>query len=262
MDTYLYVMNKFGANIPDKIGQTIIELDSVDSTNNYLSKLANETIVENGSVILAHFQTNGKGQRGNNWESEAGSNLTFSVFLDMTFLKLSQNFLLSMMVCNSVHELISNYTTDCKIKWPNDILLNRNKMCGILIENSVQRNYLSNSIIGIGLNVKQQKFEKNVQATSLEKHIKQRIDKEKLFLKLLEILNKNYLILSQGNQLAIKNYYFQNLLGYHSELTYEWCKTNERFTGEILEVEDNGFVKIRVNQQEIRMIEMKEVRLL
>lgn len=255
-------MNKFGANIPDKIGQTIIELDSVDSTNNYLSKLANETIVENGSVILAHFQTNGKGQRGNNWESEAGSNLTFSVFLDMTFLKLSQNFLLSMMVCNSVHELISNYTTDCKIKWPNDILLNRNKMCGILIENSVQRNYLSNSIIGIGLNVKQQKFEKNVQATSLEKHIKQRIDKEKLFLKLLEILNKNYLILSQGNQLAIKNYYFQNLLGYHSELTYEWCKTNERFTGEILEVEDNGFVKIRVNQQEIRMIEMKEVRLL
>ena len=262
MDTYLYVMNKFGANIPDKIGQTIIELDSVDSTNNYLSKLANETIVENGSVILAHFQTNGKGQRGNNWESEAGSNLTFSVFLDMTFLKLSQNFLLSMMVCNSVHELISNYTTDCKIKWPNDILLNRNKMCGILIENSVQRNYLSNSIIGIGLNVKQQKFEKNIQATSLEKHTKQRIDKKKLFLKLLEILNKNYLILSQGNQLAIKNYYFQNLLGYHSELTYEWCKTNERFTGEILEVEDNGFVKIRVNQQEIRMIEMKEVRLL
>ena len=262
MDTYLYVMNKFGANIPDKIGQTIIELDSVDSTNNYLSKLANETIVENGSVILAHFQTNGKGQRGNNWESEAESNLTFSVFLDMSFLKLSQNFLLSMMVCNSVHELISNYTTDCKIKWPNDILLNRNKMCGILIENSVQRNYLSNSIIGIGLNVKQQKFEKNVQATSLEKHTKQRIDKEKLFLKLLEILNKNYLILSQGNQLAIKNYYFQNLLGYHSELTYEWCKTNERFTGEILEVEDNGFVKIRVNQQEIRMIEMKEVRLL
>lgn len=255
-------MNKFGANIPDKIGQTIIELDSVDSTNNYLSKLANETIVENGSVILAHFQTNGKGQRGNNWESEAGSNLTFSVFLDMTFLKLSQNFLLSMMVCNSVHELISNYTTDCKIKWPNDILLNRNKMCGILIENSVQRNYLSNSIIGIGLNVKQQKFEKNIQATSLEKHTKQRIDKKKLFLKLLEILNKNYLILSQGNQLAIKNYYFQNLLGYHSELTYEWCKTNERFTGEILEVEDNGFVKIRVNQQEIRMIEMKEVRLL
>ena len=255
-------MNKFGANIPDKIGQTIIELDSVDSTNNYLSKLANETIVENGSVILAHFQTNGKGQRGNNWESEAGSNLTFSVFLDMTFLKLSQNFLLSMMVCNSVHELISNYTTDCKIKWPNDILLNRNKMCGILIENSVQKNYLSNSIIGIGLNVKQQKFEKNIQATSLEKHTKQRIDKKKLFLKLLEILNKNYLILSQGNQLAIKNYYFQNLLGYHSELTYEWCKTNERFTGEILEVEDNGFVKIRVNQQEIRMIEMKEVRLL
>jgi len=255
-------MNKFGTNIPDKIGQTIIELESVDSTNNYLSKLANETIVENGSVILAHFQTKGKGQRGNSWKSEAGSNLTFSVFLDMSFLKLSQNFLLSMLVCNSVHELLSNYTTDCKIKWPNDILLNRNKVCGILIENSVQRNYLSHSIIGIGLNVKQQKFEKNIQATSVEKHIKQSINKNKLFTKLLEILSKNYLLLSQGNQLAIKNYYYQNLLGYQSELTYEWSKTSNRFTGEILEVKDNGFVKIRVNQQEIRMIEMKEIRLL
>ncbi len=254
-------MNKFGANILGKIGQTIIELDSVDSTNNYLSKLANETIVENGSVILAHYQTNGKGQRGNSWESEAGSNLTFSVFLDTSFLKLSQNFLLSMMVCNSVHELISNYATNSQIKWPNDLLINKNKVCGILIENSIQKKHLNQSIIGIGLNVNQQKFEENTQATSLQKETQGDLDKEVLFKQLLNILNKNYLLLSQGNQLAIKNYYYQNLLGYKTELNYQWTSTNEKFTGEIMGVEDNGFIKMKVNQEEITSIEFKEIKL-
>ena len=63
------------------IGKKIIELESVDSTNNYLSKYINETNVLNGSVILAHNQTKGRGQRGNEWESEDGKNLTFSIYL-------------------------------------------------------------------------------------------------------------------------------------------------------------------------------------
>ncbi len=254
-------MNTFGANIPVKIGHTIIELDSVDSTNNYLSKLANETIVENGSVILAHYQTHGKGQRGNNWESEAGSNLTFSVYLNMSFLKLSQNFLLSMMVCNSVHELISNYSNKVEIKWPNDLLIESKKVCGILIENSIQKKHLSNSIIGIGLNVSQTQFAHNSGATSLQSHTSETLDKKLVLKKLLAILDNNYNILTQGNQLAIKNYYYQNLLGYQTGLTYEWKDTNSQFLGEILDVEDTGLLKMKVNQKEIRFIEMKEIRM-
>ena len=254
-------MNKFGANIPDKIGQTIIELDSVDSTNNYLSKLANETIVENGSVILAHYQTNGKGQRGNTWESEKGSNLTFSIYLEVSFLKVTQNFILSMMVCNSVHELISKYTDKAVIKWPNDLLIDDKKVCGILIENSIQGNSLSKSIIGIGINVLQDVFEKNTQATSLQLHTAIQLDKKKVLNEFLALLSKNYTLLSQGNQLAIKNYYYQHLLGYKSKLTYSWTATSERFVGEILEVEDTGLLRMEINMKEIRVIEMKEIKL-
>jgi len=255
-------MNAFGATIPDKIGHTITELESVDSTNNYLSKLANETIVEHGSVILAHYQTNGRGQRGNTWVSESGSNLTFSLFLDTSFLKLSQNFLLSMMVCNSVHELISNYTDKSEIKWPNDLLIEREKVCGILIENSIQKNHLSKSIVGIGLNVSQRQFAKKNSATSLQIHSNKKLDKKEVLKKLLTILDKNYAILSQGNQLAIKNYYFEHLKGYKTELPYEWTDSKERFIGEILEVEDTGLIRMKINQKKIRMVELKEIRLL
>ncbi len=254
-------MVKNGANSEQIIGNTLIELDSVDSTNNYLSKLANRTIVENGTVILAHYQTEGKGQRGNSWESEKGSNLTFSIYLDSSFLKLSQNFLLSMMVCNSVHELIAKYTNKAFIKWPNDVLIYNKKTCGILIENSIQKAHLSQSIIGIGLNLTQKQFDINSKATSLQSHVNRSLENNKVLNKLLAILDKNYKTLSQGNQLAIKNYYYQHLLGYKTELNYEWTSTNECFVGEILELEDTGLLKMRVNKEEIKMIEMKEIRL-
>lgn len=252
-------MNAFGANIRAIMGRTIIELDSVDSTNNYLSKLANETIVENGSVILAHYQTNGKGQRGNTWESEAGSNLTFSLYLDTSFLKLSQNFLLSMMVCNSVHELISKYTGKSKIKWPNDLLIEGKKVCGILIENSIQKNHLSKSIIGVGLNISQQQFAQNNNATFLQAFSEKALDKKVVLKELLTILNKNYAILSQGNQLAIKNYYYKHLIGYKTELTYEWTGSKDWFIGEILEVADSGLLRMRINRKKIKNIDLKEI---
>jgi BirA family transcriptional regulator, biotin operon repressor / biotin---[acetyl-CoA-carboxylase] ligase len=253
-------MNKNEPNSTQLIGKNLIELDTIDSTNNYLSKLANKTIIENGSVILAHYQTQGKGQRGNNWESDKGKNLTFSIYLDTSFLKLSQNFLLSMMVCNSVYELMTIYTNNVSIKWPNDILIEGKKACGILIENSIQKTHLSKSVIGIGLNLFQQKFEENNMATSLQNNTSKKLEKNKILLELFAILNKNYHQLSKGNQLAIKNYYYQKLLGYKNEINYEWTSTNEPFVGEILEVEDTGIIKMRINQQEIKMIEMKEIR--
>ena len=254
-------MNKKDSDSKQVIGKKLIELDSVDSTNNYLSKLIKETNVLNGTVILAHYQTHGKGQRGNAWESNKGDNLTFSFCLDTSFLKISQNFLLSMMVCNSVHELIIQYTDLCHIKWPNDILVHSKKACGILIENSIKNTHLNQSIIGIGINVFQQKFSMNSKATSLQKFVAEEIKKDELFEKLLTILNKNYLLLSQGNQLVIKNYYLKHLLGYQEELNYEWTSTNEYFIGEILEVLDNGLIKLRINRKGIKTIEMKEVRL-
>ena len=159
------------------IGKNLIELKSIDSTNNYLSNFANKSKLLNGTVILAHNQTKGKGQRGNNWESEEGKNLTFSVFLKTSCLSVDKNFLLSIAVCNAVHAIVSKRITNTKIKWPNDIIVNDEKIAGILIENIIQGSYLSKTIVGIGINVNQTSFEiEKANPTSLylqtgQKHI-------------------------------------------------------------------------------------------
>ena len=71
---------------------SIIKLHTIDSTNNYLRQLATEKDLENFTTVTALFQTHGRGQRGRVWESEAGDNLMFSVFLDTSFLSVKQQF--------------------------------------------------------------------------------------------------------------------------------------------------------------------------
>lgn len=244
------------------IGKKLIVLDSIDSTNNYLSKFINETIVLNGTVILAHNQTKGRGQRGNHWESEEGKNLTFSIYLKTDFLNLSQSFLLSMVVCNSIHELVARYTDKAKIKWPNDVLIDGKKISGILIENSLHQTSLNNSIIGIGLNVNQESFSKKNPAISLIQFTNQALNKEEVLAEFCSIFDRNFLELEQGHFLKAKNYYFSNLIGYRTELDYKWTNNNEAFKGEILSVEDNGLLKMLINRKNTKSIEMKEIKLI
>ncbi|MEN8928951.1 MAG: biotin--[acetyl-CoA-carboxylase] ligase [Flavobacteriales bacterium] len=244
------------------IGKKLIELDSVDSTNNYLSKLINETNVPNGSVILAHNQTKGRGQRGNDWESENGKNLTFSIYLKTNFVSLKNNFLLSIVICNSVHKLVSNYCNNTRIKWPNDLLISGNKTAGILIENTLKGANLNHSIIGIGLNVNQTIFSENSKATSMFLSAKNDIDKNYLLNQYFKILEIEFRKLELNKTEEIKAYYFSNLIGYKTELNYLIVKENKEVKGEILEVKNNGFLVMKIDQNEVREFEMKEVKLL
>lgn len=144
------------------------ELDKVDSTNNYIRAL-DFKLTPNGYCVLADYQDFGKGQRGKVWKSDSGLNLTFSFFLKTDSIPPSNQFtllqLVSLSVCHTIGKL-----TDLKpsIKWPNDIMIGKKKMAGILIENFIQSGHL-NSIIGIGLNVNQTTFESfSPEATSLK----------------------------------------------------------------------------------------------
>ena len=119
------------------IGRNLIELNIVDSTNEYLKRLIKESDVEEGTVILADFQTKGKGQKDGYWESEKGKNLTFSIILYPTSLDVQKQFYLSMSISLGIIEFLSHLSVKSKIKWPNDIYVNNNKVAGILIENSI-----------------------------------------------------------------------------------------------------------------------------
>ena len=111
-----------------------------------------------GFVVYADFQTAGKGQQGNAWESERGANMLFSILLYPCHIGIEQQFLISQTVCLGIKKTLDNYLDHITVKWPNDIYWKDKKISGILIQNALQEATLKNSIVGIGLNVNQTMF--------------------------------------------------------------------------------------------------------
>lgn len=137
-----------------------IHLEQIDSTNAYLQRQQSEHDIRNW-VVSADEQTAGKGMGSNGWESEVGKNLTFSLALDMGFLPAERQFLLSEAVPLGIIEVLNTLLPSEKlsIKWPNDIYFENRKLAGILINSTIKANMMDISIIGIGLNVNQMKFQ-------------------------------------------------------------------------------------------------------
>ena len=142
----------------------ITHFNNIDSTNSYLQNLLDkgEDVADN--VVVTDFQTSGKGQGKNVWQSEDGKNLLFSIALDMSFLKAEDQFLLTQMVSVAMINVLKNYLPEENlfIKWPNDIYFNNKKIAGILIKNEIKGMMLGTSIIGIGLNVNQTSFDESL----------------------------------------------------------------------------------------------------
>lgn len=153
----------------------ILYRKEIDSTNLEAARLADT--LPHGTVITADTQTAGKGRRGRSWESKSGENLYFSMLLKPDFSP-DQASMLTLVMALAVTEAIEEIYDKSmpKIKWPNDIVLNRKKVCGILTEMQLEGANIKHVIIGVGINVNQMEFsgENLVYATSLckETHIK------------------------------------------------------------------------------------------
>ena len=142
----------------------ITHFKTLESTNQYLQNLLNEGIDIVDNIVVTDYQTSGKGQGKNVWESEDGKNLLFSIALDMSFLKAENQFLLTQIVSVTMINVLKKYLPEesLSIKWPNDIYFNDKKIAGILIKNEIKGMMMGTSIIGIGLNVNQTSFDKNL----------------------------------------------------------------------------------------------------
>lgn len=134
----------------------IIWLDTVDSTNSESKRRILK--IDNLSVVSALEQTKGRGQRGNRWSSQPGENLTFSLVVKDFRIKANEQSAISQATALSLVDLLSRHEIKARIKWPNDIYAGDEKICGILIENSLKGSEIDWSIIGIGLNVNQTAF--------------------------------------------------------------------------------------------------------
>lgn len=193
---------------PNPIGQPFIELLSVESTNNYAMGLARAGMAQHGTAVFTHDQTKGKGQRSKEWVSQRGKNIAMSILIEPGNLKVSELFLLSMMVAVSVRKLLSIYVErDVKIKWPNDIYWSDRKAAGILIENVWQGAEWKFAVIGIGININQTDFGTlSPKAVSLKEITGKHFEPVALAKELCKILDEKYRLLISDSSQIIEHY--------------------------------------------------------
>jgi BirA family biotin operon repressor/biotin-[acetyl-CoA-carboxylase] ligase len=181
-------------------GRELFVYDSIDSTNTCAKALAS-THAEEGTVVITEYQTAGRGRLGRTWLAESGSSLLFSVIIRPT-IDLNKIGLLPIFAAASVALAVEAASgISCECKWPNDVLMNGKKCCGILIESAFQHHVLDYAIIGIGLNVNQKSFSEELadKATSLNRECNKEFDRKEVFHRVMTSLESLYSEVVQGN---------------------------------------------------------------
>ena len=234
----------------DNESPRILRVAETTSTNSLLRELVIKESLPEGSVVVADFQTAGRGQIGNVWESEAGKNLMFSIVLYPTCIPANRQFLISQIAALSVKETLDLYTDHITVKWPNDIYWKDKKICGMLIENDLSGHNLYCSIIGIGLNLNQAVFRGEApNPVSLFQIIGKEVDREEVLDRFLSIFYPYYLSLLQEeydifvlatNPLCIEGRYhtYRNEAG-----EFEACIHDIESTGHLLLALRDGSVR-------------------
>ena len=239
------------------LGKNLLILPECPSTNTLAAELAQKGQAPEGTTVITHHQTSGRGQRGNTWESGKGLNLTFSVVLNPVFLAAGQQFLLNKTIALAIHDVVRNYTTDSVgVKWPNDIMIGDKKVCGTLIENQLTGEKLSRSIIGIGLNVNQADFPTPL-GSSLSLHSPQPMDLAKLFDELLQSIEWRYLELKRGEIEKVDSDYLRSLYRVGEE--HKFTVNDEEVDGIIRNVEVNGRLIVEIDRMN-RSFDLKEIK--
>lgn len=238
------------------IGRKIIQLECVDSTNNYVAKLIQENNIEVGTVILADEQLNGRGQRGSVWSSNSGENLLMSFYLDSVILSVSNQFVLSKVVAVSIVNTLLCFGIEAKIKWPNDIYVKGRKISGVLIENQISGKHLKNSIVGIGFNINQIEFN-DLNATSLMNEIKTFTPIKEFTLSFIHQFNLIWEKVENKKYNVIDELYISNLYLLNQESIF--IDEEGVFVGVISGVKENGHLILVSKEREKTTYDLKEV---
>ena len=230
-----------------------IHLERTSSTNRTLSDLLKTGSVREEVVVITDYQEDGRGQGGHGWHSNPGENLLMSLLLFPAFLSASCQFhlsrLASLALCDMLKQLKtpSSLNLNPVIKWPNDILVGGKKIAGILIENGIMGSKLSHTIMGIGLNVNQDKFpDFPVAATSVVLEGQPRMDLTKVAEMLLEAIGQRYTRLQNGEEALLEREYLDHL--FMLDRPGEFISGGVKFTGIIRGV--NKFGELLVEREE------------
>lgn len=236
----------------------VIKIKETDSTNHWLKAQSEKQHLVEGTTIIAGYQTAGKGQRGNHWESEAGKNITCSMLLYPEFLPVQRYFLLSEAVALGLKDVVEQYIQPAEIKWPNDIYYQDKKIAGILIENELTGKSIKKSIVGIGLNVNQEQFSEGApNAASIKQILGENINIDLLLEEIINTILFRYNTLKSGNIGSIVSAYHNSL--YRKTGFHAFSDKNGSFHAKIERVADDGFLHLITDAGEKHCYAFKEV---
>ncbi len=243
----------------------LFHVDETDSTNRriremMLANMQGQQQKKPAMVVLAtEYQTAGRGQGTNSWESENGKNLLFSVLTHPSMVPVQRQFLLSMAGALALKETLETYGVEgVSLKWPNDIYWNDKKISGTLIETSLSGGHIKDCVFGIGLNVNQKTFSETLpNPVSLCQIVGHDVDREQLLEAIMASFVKHFKLIEEGAYADISALYHAAL--YRKQGFHTYRDREGIFEAAIVEVEDNGQLVLRDREGHIREYTFKDI---
>lgn len=241
------------------MNETFIHLNETHSTNSYLRELVMiEKEQPEGTVVITDYQTAGRGQKGNSWESERGKNLTFSILLHPNHIPPGKQFILSQLISIAIVGVLKKYDRHFTIKWPNDIYWKEKKIAGMLIEVDLTGSSLSNAIIGIGININQRHFKSDApNPVSLTQITGKEHNLSELLEKILDSIVDEYNKYTPDNEEEIRQKYMALL--FRNKGVYPYLYGEEIFNASIEGIEPNGQLILKKENGSIHTFAFKEI---
>jgi BirA family biotin operon repressor/biotin-[acetyl-CoA-carboxylase] ligase len=236
----------------------IVKVDATNSTNQLAKELNSKNSYGN-FCVSAEFQKEGRGQQLSKWQSEKSKNLTFTIVYNQQNLDIRNQFMLNILVCLNIYRVLETYKIDhLYLKWPNDILADDKKICGILIENSLSGNTIKTSYVGIGLNVNQSHFEDLPHASSILNILGRPVNRDLLLDKLVQQLQNIPDELQQMDLVSVLDEYKHKLFRY--DQTSDFYLNNKIIQGQITNIETDGRLVVAFTDGSEGRFQHKEIR--
>lgn len=238
----------------------IIKLDAIDSTNTFLKELAQTDYLENYTTVVAKQQLNGRGQMNTNWISEPNKNLLCSVFCRFDNALFTNQVYLNYAVALSVYQTLKDFNLPkLSIKWPNDILSEKNKISGILVETVLKKETIKSAVIGVGFNANQEVFSEDLlNVTSIKNITSNTINLDELTTSFVNKLKENIQLFNKQEFSFLEENYMKVLYKKNIPTMFKTSK-NVLFMGMIIGVSTSGKLQIQLEDDSVKEFGIKEV---
>lgn len=260
---YLFCKSmEIGAFRGQGMGKMKILLDTIDSTQTFASELLRGHQVRHGTLIMARFQSLGRGRGSHSWEGEIGKNFYGSLVLRHVWDHAPAPFVLSQVAALAVRDQVEEQTRmQVTIKWPNDVICAGKKVAGILISNQWKGSSWESSILGMGININQVRFSSiNPDAASLATLTGKFIHVHDITNGLMDGLERYYDLLLRGETGRLASDYFKHLHGARSPVIMQVPGETGTFRGQVEQVEPDGKIWIRASGQDLKEYDLDQLK--